>query len=187
MFWIAVLFEGGLGILAILLAWWCGIPLVSRMAVGWEQVLWGLAAAGPMVIAFWILLHLRYRPLKRIVRYVRWLVRTLFPTGSLVEMALISILAGLGEEMLFRGVLQPLVGRWTFPWFGILAASLLFGLAHCVSRLYFFLAAVIGLYFGILAHLADSVFIPAMTHACYDCVVLYYLAYTIKKRSGSMD
>lgn len=178
---IALLFEGGLGVLAFLLAWSFGIPLASRMSVDARQILWGLVASGPMLVAFWSIRHTRRRSLRRIHRLVEWLARELFPTGSLVLIAIVSLLAGFGEEALFRGVLQPLAGRWTTPWVGLVVVSILFGLAHCLSWLYFILAALIGLYFGILANTFDSVTVPAVTHSFYDFIVLAYVTRESRK------
>ncbi len=48
-----------------------------------------------------------------------------------VSLIWLSLEAGLTEEFLFRAVLQTRLSAWLrSPWFGVVAASLLFGLAH---------------------------------------------------------
>ena len=50
------------------------------------------------------------------------------------QFAMVAALAGVGEELLFRGVLQTKLGEWTTPLIGLLLASFIFGLAHALSR-----------------------------------------------------
>jgi membrane protease YdiL (CAAX protease family) len=102
-------------------------------------------------------------------------VRTLLGRASIGELALVSALAGAGEELLFRGVLQPVISHWLSPIGGLLVASLLFGLAHSLSVVYFLLATMIGLCFGWMAERWDDVLAPAVSHGLYDFVALVYL------------
>ena len=65
-----------------------------------------------------------WRPLVELKQQVRAMIRELFPRARVFELAIIAVLAGVGEELLFRGVLQTLVGRWTTPVVGLVVASL---------------------------------------------------------------
>ena len=100
-------------------------------------------------------------------------------TDSLVEKAVIvlaiAVLAPILEEMLFRGVLQPALAHWTTPALGLVMASLLFGLAHCLSKLYFLLATCVGLYFGWMAQEYNEIVAPAVAHGLYDFIALVYV------------
>ena len=121
----------------------------------------------------------------------------LFRQFSMGEMAIISLLAGLGEEMLFRGVLQAGIARWTSgdgpqivwhgqtasAWFALVVVAVLFGLAHGVNFAYAILAGVIGLYLGWLWMLTDSLIVPITAHAVYDFLALLYVV----KIRGSDD
>lgn len=177
---VAALFEGGLGVLAAGLAWLFGLSLAEQMPVDGRQIAWGIVATLPMLAAYWAMNGSRRRPFRRIRSQVEWLANELFPTGSIVAIAIIALLAGIGEEALFRGVLQPLAERWSTPWLGptagvvagLLVASLVFGAVHWISTLYFVLATVVGLYFGILAIAFDSITAPIVAHALYDFIVL---------------
>src|SRR5690606_28979743 len=63
-------------------------------------------------------------------------------TGDLV---VISLLAGVGEELFFRGALQPiLAGRFGEPE-AILIVAVVFGLVHAISFAYVIAAALISI------------------------------------------
>lgn len=94
----------------------------------------------------------------------------------MAQFALVAVLAGVGEELLFRGVLQTLLIRWTTLIVGLLAASLLFGLAHALSRIYFLLATLIGLYLGCLVIQCNDLVSVMVAHALYDFLALAYLS-----------
>jgi len=68
--------------------------------------------------------------------------RTLGPL-SLGEMARIAILSGIGEELLFRGVIQP--------WLGLPAAAVIFGLLHFVPDRSWFPWTLFATAFGFIA------------------------------------
>ncbi len=93
--------------------------------------------------------------------------------------ALIAAAAGLGEELLFRGLLQHGLAGWLAPpwgvWIALLAASLAFGCCHLLSTTYAVLAALIGLYLGLLLMFSGSLLAPALAHGLYDFVALVYL------------
>ena len=94
-------------------------------------------------------------------------------SASIVVLALLS---SAGEELLFRGVLQTLIGRWTTPIVGLVVASFLFGLAHALSKVYFLLATVIGFFLGWMAWYYHDLAAPIVAHAMYDFVALMYLS-----------
>lgn len=179
----AILFEGGLVVagllLAGLLAWWLELPLWERIiptrAAAPAAALRGVVATLPMLAAFFAMWRSMWLPMVRLKRQMAAAVRVLLGRASLVELALVAALAGIGEELLFRGVVQPTIAHWTTPLVGLVTASLLFGLAHPLSWLYFLLAAAIGLYFGWLADAYNDVLAPAIAHGLYDFVALVWV------------
>ncbi len=76
-------------------------------------------------------------------------------------------MAGLSEEVLFRGVIQAEVG--------LVAAAVLFGLCHPLGVGYVAYAVVLGLYLGLVAKATDGLVAPVMVHALYDVVGLWYI------------
>jgi len=114
-------------------------------------------------------------PLVRLRRETVRVAHLLLGDASTWELAVVSTLAGAGEEMLFRGVIQPVAVCLTTPLMGLLVASLLFGLAHCLTWLYFSFATLIGFYLGALALLCGEIVTPAVAHGLYDFVVLVHV------------
>lgn len=102
--------------------------------------------------------------------------------GLFVAVSL-GVAAGLGEELLFRGVLQyELLGR--IGRFGSLGvSSVIFGLLHAVTPMYAFLATLASLYFGWLYLDTQNLLVPIVTHAVYDIGALLYAHWTVANLS----
>ena len=175
----AVVIEGALALLAVVLAWLFSVPLREQFprgeALGWGVVR-GLVAAVPMLIVFWWLVHSSRPTFRELRRQVEWLIGEMFPSASIGQLAMVAVLAGVGEELLFRGVLQTKLIDWTTPAVGLVLSSLVFGAAHTLSKLYFSLATLIGLCFGWMAWHYHDLVAPIVAHTVYDFVALLYLS-----------
>lgn len=175
-FRIALVAEGGLGLVAVALGWFLARP-------PWQQIAWnapavghGLLAATPLVVLLLVVTRYPIGPFKQLQDFVRQLLLPLFAKSAVWELLLISILAGFGEELLFRGVLQTGIEQfWGSPWLALAIASVVFGLAHPMSVTYAVLAGAIGAYLGWLLMASDNLLVPIVTHAAYDFVALVYL------------
>jgi membrane protease YdiL (CAAX protease family) len=179
-FGMAVVVEGGIAAIAALGAWMLHIPLREQFP-SWGSplaiaILRGLVATLPMLVAFWILVNSELPRLRQLREQVEWLVKEMFPTGSVLQFAMVAALAGVGEELLFRGVIQTKLGDWTTPLIGLMLASLLFGLAHALSAMYFLFAIVVGAFLGWLAFQYHDLVAPMVAHGLYDFVALVYLS-----------
>jgi membrane protease YdiL (CAAX protease family) len=179
-FAMAVIVEGSLAMLGLVLAWLFRVPLRQLIPDGGTPFAWaiarGLAITVPMLAIFWWLMHWDRPTLRRLREQVEWLVGEMFPDARIAQFALVALLAGVGEELLFRGVIQTLLVDWSTPLAGLLIASLLFGAAHALSKLYFVLATLIGLCFGWLVLRYDDLIAPMIAHSLYDFVALVYLS-----------
>jgi membrane protease YdiL (CAAX protease family) len=151
---------------------------------------WGSAAALPVLVLFVATDRLPVWPFSDIARVVDELFVPLFRGCGLAHLAVIAALAGLGEEMLFRGFLQEAIGRWvggpSGTWVALAAASLLFGLVHPFTLSYVLLAALIGLYLGWLWIATGNLLVPIAAHAVYDFLALAYLV-KIRDRGPADD
>lgn len=92
--------------------------------------------------------------------------------------------AGIGEEMLFRGVMQFELGSF----FGneavaVALTSIVFGALHAVTPLYAGLAALASVYFGWLYLATGNLIVPIVTHAFYDWAALLYAHWTVANMS----
>jgi membrane protease YdiL (CAAX protease family) len=187
----AVLVEGGLAAAAVLLAWLLGVPLASQLPSDIHAIFMaagrGTLATLPLLAGFWWAVHSRLPALRQLRLWMQWLVEELFSGAGIAQLALVAALAGVGEELLFRGVLQWLVGHWTTPLVGLAVASLVFGAFHALSRLYFVLATLIGAYFGWLLLRYGDLVTPMVTHGLYDFLALAYLARHRRTRNHDQD
>ncbi len=173
--WIAVGFEGGLFVLAAGAAWFFELDLPNQFHWNWGHALWAVAATLPLVAALLCIQHLRWAPLRRLRDVVDERIVPMFRDCTLLDFALISLLAGVGEEALFRGVIQtPLADKFGVA-LGVAAAGLLFGLAHWITTAYAVFAAIIGVYLGWLLIYFDNLLVPTIVHSLYDFVALVYL------------
>lgn len=174
---LAVLVEGGLLAAASVLGWMIDQPPLHFFAWTLQGVFWGVAAAVPLVVLFFVFQRWPIGPLRRIQRFSEEVIRPLLAPCSWIDLLGISALAGLGEEMFFRGVLQEAATRWfNNVWIGILAASVFFGLMHSITFTYAVLAALMGAYLGWVWLYADhNLLAIVITHSLYDFVVLLWL------------
>ena len=183
---IALAFEGGLGLLALIVCWLMGrwpLPGVEFTTAQWpvqaRAILWGVVATVPMLAAMWSVDRFPIGPLNQLKTDFERRIAPLFAGCSIVQLVLISVCAGVGEEMLFRGLIQAGLDEWISgpagPWIALGVASLLFGLAHMVSVTYAVVAALIGAYLGILLIVTDNLLAPIVAHGLYDLVALIYL------------
>lgn len=183
----AILFEGGVVFVALALGWLLGEPPFGTVRFGWGPLLWGTLATLPPLIALSWLLHTQNARLAGLVRTVEELIGPLFAGASTGALLLISILAGIGEESLFRGVLQSALAGPIGPWAALLLVSVLFGLVHFVTATYAVLAGLIGLYLGWLFLRTDNVLVPIVVHALYDFVALSLLVQRTKAQADASD
>jgi membrane protease YdiL (CAAX protease family) len=170
----ACLFEGGLLILALGLSQLTDQAILSRFRWDWRDFLAGSFAAVPPFLFFVWSLGSSWGPAVEIRIFLEVVLRPLFATQSLLQLSVISLLAGLGEEALFRGVIQ---GAMVVPlgwWGALLVASLIFGMAHAVNRSYTLIASVVGLYLGALYLVSQNLLVPVACHAVYDTLALVY-------------
>jgi membrane protease YdiL (CAAX protease family) len=174
---VAVLFEGGLALAALLLGWLTGYDPLLDLRWTWPAAGWGAAATlPPLVLMIWCT-HTSWAPCQALTRLVRELILPHFAQTTWLDLLMISIAAGVGEELLFRGFLQAALADWLHPWVGLALASLTFGLAHSITRTYALLATLLGAYLGGLWLACDNLLAPLVTHALYDFLALLYLVY----------
>jgi len=183
---IALGFEGGLLLLAWGLGWLFSQPPLAQTRWNWHDFGIGLGATVPLLLGLWICSTWPIGPLRRIKIFSETVVRPVFGQCKVDDLALISLVAGIGEEMLFRGVLQGLGDRWFGVGRGLVIGSVLFGLVHLITPTYAILATLCGVYFGVLMMFTDNLLTVIVPHALYDFVALLYIVRWSKSSSSKV-
>lgn len=183
---IALLFEGGLGIVALVVGWLVGQwPLVGihasdgNPAGQLSAVGWGLVATGPLVVALLAIDRFPIGPLAHLREMTSQVVLQMFGGASLVHLAAVSLAAGFGEELLFRGLVQSGLSRLIAGpfavWIALAIGAVLFGLCHWLNTTYAILAMLAGAYFGFIFVMTENILTPIVAHGAYDFLALMYL------------
>ena len=168
--------EGGFVIVAMVWARWRGVRIPFWIDVGSVGVAL-LATAGLLAVNFSLyFLGKRTGHPASVHTFLESEVFPLFRRASVADLLGVAALVGLGEELLFRGVLQDELGIWI--------ASAIFGLPHGPSRELWPLAVWatgMGVFLGALYQASGNLFIPALAHALYDGAALLY----VRRRGGT--
>ncbi len=168
-------FEAGLVIIALGLGWLLNESPLTTMRWDLAGLGIGVAATGPMLLGLVLLTWLPIAAFKRLTHLFDEIGRPFFTPYSLLDLGVLSLLAGFGEEMLFRGVIQGTVADKFGAWIALAAASVLFGLMHALSPTYILLATLAGLYLGGVWVLTENLLVVVVAHALYDFLALVYL------------
>lgn len=184
---IAIVVEGGVGLFAVAIGLLLGRPPWRLVHWSWADSAWAIAATFPLVTLLVIVSFLPRGPLAELRSLVTRLVREVFAGCSLAALALVSLFAGLGEELLFRGLMQPLAAERLGTAAGVLITAGLFGLAHPMSKTYVIVATFIGGYLGLLLILFNNLLVPIIVHGLYDFIALVYLLRYAQPEERSAD
>ncbi len=188
-FLIAVLFEAGLGLVALLIGRLSGLSFGEFCRFDIDSLQWGIGATIPTIILYFFLRALPWSCTRRITELVRRVFETEMGSLPVWKLAILAASAGFGEEFLFRGLLQKglcnFFGGWELA--VLIAVSIVFGLFHCLSKTYVVLAFLISLYLGALFLWTDNLAVPVIVHSVYDFFVFYHLRLESSLRRRRQD
>ncbi|CAB9528314.1 CAAX protease self-immunity [Seminavis robusta] len=158
--------------------------------LSWSAVGTGVLLTLPLGIlaALLDLVEERFQALKDVTKATQRSVLALLggefkPVIALVTSLALGCVAGLGEEMLFRGVLQFELSARFGEVLAIGLSSVIFGLLHAVTPLYAILATLASVYFGAIYIWSSNLAVPIVTHAFYDLVALLFAHWTVSRLS----
>ena len=182
-FLLTVGFEAGLATLAFAIGWLVDFNPLATWNWSLSDLGWTLLATLPLLAALWMMDRHPIGPLVQLRQLVQDVVIPLFRGMKLWQLGTIALAAGVGEETLFRGLLQggvsTLLARWASPSAAVACAlglaSLLFGLAHFLSKTYALLCFFMGLYLGAVWLATGNLLVPVVVHGLYDFLALVYL------------
>jgi len=182
----ALAIELGLLMVALLVGWFLEPSPPEQIRANTTDLLYGVLACAPLLVGLFAITHWPWGPLRELDAFVRQNVVPLFIECPTWQIGVIALLAGIGEEALFRGVLQAGIQQYFgSPAWALLIASVLFGLAHLITPTYAVLAGLIGAYLGWLLLATDNLLTPIVAHAVYDFAAILYLLRREKIDSAS--
>jgi membrane protease YdiL (CAAX protease family) len=182
---IALVFEGSLVIVALVLGWIFRIDVLSGLKPSLAATWVGVGGAIPPFALLLISERFKFAPLERIKELLLETIGPSLAACRWYDVMLLAAFAGVGEEVLFRGLVQPLFERWTLgtgygPAAGLILSNVIFGLLHFITPTYALLAGLMGTYFGWLLDATGSRNLagPILAHGLYD-----YLAFLVVIRA----
>ncbi len=165
---VAILFEGSLIGVAGAVGWWFNVDPLAGLVWDLGGLGWGIAGTLPMLALFWLGYRYPVGPLRRIRQF---LIDAFGPSLAVCrwyDLLLVAVVAGLSEELLFRGVLYPLIGPvWS---------NVLFGLVHFITPAYALLAGLLGGYLGWMLTASGNLLAPIIAHGLYDFLAFLVVA-----------
>ncbi len=173
----ALIFEGSLALLAQLLGWFAGINPFQHIIFSEPALLYGFFGTLPLFMMFIGLQKLQATSVGAIRDL---LLKSLGPElhrYHWTDLLLLATVAGLSEELLFRGLLQPwLEASWGVT-AGLILSNLVFGLVHAVTPLYAVLAILVGIYLGLSMDygVERNLLTPVIIHSLYDFLAFFML------------
>ena len=177
------LFEGGLLAIAFLGGWFFDCPPTATLNWSLEDFGLGLLATVPMLVVLAICALSRSKAMKKIRDFQRDTVGHLLDECRWYDIALLAVLAGVCEEVLFRGFLYLWLVRFNSV-IAVLISNLAFGAAHAATAMYGILAAFMGLYLTALIAVdpTPNLLIPVTAHAVYDIAAFAVVLYDYRKQ-----
>lgn len=180
---LAVIVEVLLGMIALVGGWLLKLPMGDWLVWSFTGLLWGLGGTVALLAILLLCRRFPVGPIGKLMGLVDERVAPIFRECQLIDLLVIAVLAGFGEELLFRGLVQGGLECWLVPWWGesggtmggIVVASVVFGVAHPISREYAVFATVVGLLLGWLAVVTGDLLASMVAHAGYDFVALLIL------------
>lgn len=185
----ACAFEASLILVAALLGWIANINPFASLHFSESAIAYGVIGTIPLFLMFLTLEQIQAEP---VIKIKNMLFETLGPSlhrYHWTDLFILAAIAGLSEELLFRGVIQPwMESSWGIP-AALIGSNIIFGLVHAVTPLYAVLAALVGIYLSLsLDYGGDrNLLIPIIIHGLYDFLAFVALmrAYRASLLTGS--
>jgi len=181
----AALLEGSLVVVAFMLGWLVSVSPTSTLAWNLTDLGLGMLAAGPLLALLAVCYLLPGSGLRQIREFMRDTLGPFLARCRIIDLLLLAVLAGVCEEILFRGLLFLFFRQFNMG-LAVIVSSVTFGMAHMVTPLYAFLAGMAGLYLTALLAVDPeaNLLLPIAAHAAYDFVAFLVVVHDFRKKRG---
>lgn len=185
----ALISETILFVIALTWAYFRNIDL--HLLPSHAQFVTGLYASGPIIAFNFALFVILIRRKKYVVyqKFFEEVVAPLCANLNIVSALLVSLAAGIGEEVLFRGILNPELASLLGETVGIALGAFVFAWIHFIGnvRAYwqvFLFYYLFSLYFSYLVLDTANLPVAITCHATYDFAAILYVRYLSRRISG---
>ena len=179
-------FEFGLGAVAWGIGYISGIDVLDSARYTIKGMVAGVMATIPLLVGLLFLLRWPVGPFADLVDKTRHFARMFLAPCGVFGLGVIAIGAGIGEEMLTRGLIHTFALQHMTPFPALILAGVIFGLMHPISSIYVVVAGVIGIYLGIVWQASGPDLVaPIVAHALYDFIALLVLCSARPPRSSN--
>ena len=176
----ACLFEGSLILIAMIIGWLTDVDPFALIHYSEADIFIGIVATVPLFLMFMLLYLLPTQSLQQIKTALLETLGPMMYRYHWSDLFILAAIAGLAEEILFRGTLQPWIENTWGATAGLIGSNIVFGLVHAVTPMYALLAASVGIYLGLLLDYGDqrNLITPIVVHGFYD-----FLAFLVIMRT----
>ncbi|MDO9048277.1 MAG: CPBP family intramembrane metalloprotease [Methylobacter sp.] len=163
-------FEAALIPVAVFLGWIANINPFAYLHFSESAIAYGVLGTMPLFLLFLILEQIPAEPVVKIKNVLFETLGAGLHRYHWTDLLILASIAGLSEELLFRGVIQPWIeSSWGLA-AGLIVSNIIFGLAHAVTPLYAVLATLVGIYLGLSMDYGGdrNLLLPIVIHGLYD-------------------
>ncbi|MEE2767390.1 MAG: CPBP family intramembrane glutamic endopeptidase [Pseudomonadota bacterium] len=171
-------FEASLIGVAWLIGWFAEINPIANLYFSTEALIDGITATIPMLILFLLFYQYPVGPLYPIKKSLLDIMGPLLSSCRWYELLILAAVAGISEEVLFRGVLQPWMEVSLGVSAGLIVSNVIFGLLHWITATYALIAGLIGLYLAYMMDVSEprNLLTPIVVHGLYDFLAFVFVA-----------
>ena len=183
----ACYFEGALVLVAIFLGWVAEINPFEFIIFSEQALINGIMGTLPLCIIFLALNQITADSLQQIRKILQNTLGPSLVKHHWADLFVLAAIAGISEEILFRGLIQPWIENSWGMVAGLLVSSLIFGLVHAATFLYFIMATAVSIYLGLYLDYDSTrnLLTPIIIHGLYDffAFVVIVRAYRIEQQT----
>jgi len=182
----ACYFESALILVAIALGWVAEIDPFEYIIFSEQSLMNGIVGTLPLCLIFVALNQIEINSLQKIRQVLHNTLGPSLARHHWTDLFVLAAIAGISEEILFRGVIQPwLENSWGIM-AGLLVSSVIFGLIHAVTFLYFIMATAVSIYLGLYLDFDNTrnLLTPIIIHGLYDFFAFFVIvrAYRLEQQ-----
>lgn len=166
----ACYFESSLILVAIILGWIADVDPFAHLDFNERVIFNGILGTLPLCIIFIALNQVQLVELQKIRKVLQDTLGPSLAQHHWTDLFVLAATAGISEEILFRGVIQPWLENSWGMMAGLLVSSLIFGLVHAITLLYFIMATAVSIYLGLYLDYGSTrnLLTPIIIHGLYD-------------------